>query len=134
MGPSSDFPGKEKRELSEVTFKGGCRELPLFFQDGSLPVDGGSVSGQVLSPTPMVIDKADFLAYVKHDGQKAGDAKVPTHLWSFFFGESFLLYFGSESGTCVDWKREHTNVYRRYNWRRREGILEGREKTFGGFR
>ena len=85
-------------------------------------------------PTPTAIDKANFLAYVKQDGQKADDAKVPTHLWSFFFSESFLLYFGTESGTRVDWKREHMNVYQRHNWRRWEGIPKGCEKASDGFR
>ena len=82
----------------------------------------------------MAIDKADILSYAKQDGQKANDTKVSTHLWSFFFSESFLLYFGTESGTRVDWKREHTNVYRRHDWRRREGIPKGWEKALDGFR
>ena len=74
---------------------------------------------------------ADFLSYVKQDGQKADDEKVPTHLWSFFFSRLFLLYFGMESGTRVNWKRRHTNVYQRHNWKRREGIPKGWEKALG---
>ena len=45
----------------------------------------GIVLDQVAYPTLTAINKADFLAYVKQDGQKEDDAKVPTHLWSFFF-------------------------------------------------
>ena len=83
--------------------------------NGWLSVDGRLTTEHVLSPTATAMDKADFLAYVKQEGQKADDAKVPTHLWSFFFCESFLLHFGSDSGTRLDWKRDHPNFYRRHN-------------------
>ena len=68
VGPSSVLPGKEKRKREEVPVKGDGRELPLFVGDGWLPVDGRSVSEQVLYPTPTAIDKVDFLSYVKQDG------------------------------------------------------------------
>ena len=121
MGPSSVLSGKEKRKQKEFTVKGDVRELPLFVGDGWLPVDGRSASERVLHPNPTAIDMADFVTYVKQDGQKADDAKVPTYLWSFFISGSLLLYFGIESGTRVDWKRGHTNVYQRHDWKRQEG-------------
>ena len=80
------------------------------------------------------MDRADFLSYVKQEGQKADDAKVPTHLWSFFFRESFLLHFGTDSGTSLDWKRDHPNVYRRHDWRRRTVVPKGWEKALDRFR
>ena len=39
-------------------------------------------SEQVLFLSPTLLDKSDFLAYVKQDGQKVDNAKVATHLWS----------------------------------------------------
>ena len=134
MGPSSILPGNEKQKREEITVKGDVRGLPLFVGGGWIPVDGCSATKQVLSPTPTAIDKADFLVYVKQDGHKADNTKVPTHLWGFFFIESFLLYFGSESGTRVDLEREHMDVYQRHDWRRREGIPKGWENALDGFR
>ena len=69
--------------LKEIPNASGCSrgEEDVAWQ----PSYEGTASDQVVYPTLMAIDKADFLAYVKQDGQKADDAKVPTHLWSFFF-------------------------------------------------
>ena len=107
--------------LREGTVKEKVIELPSHLPAGNgwLSVDRRLATENVFSPTATVMDKADFLAYVKQEGQKADDAKVPTHLWSFFFRESLLLHFGTYSGTRLDWKRDHPNVYRRHDWRRR---------------
>ena len=65
---------------------------------GLLPVDAISAMSEVLLPTPTVIDKTKLVDHIKQEGQKAADMKVPTHLWRFFFTESFLHYLGSVSG------------------------------------
>ena len=74
------------------------------------------------------------MAYVRQEGQKADDAKVPTRIWSFFFKESFLGYFGIEKGVEVDWRKEHSNVYRRHNWKRQNSLPRGWEGAMNGFR
>ena len=61
---------------------------------GWQPIDQSSASDQVVFLTPTAIDREDFSAYVKQEGQKTDDAKVSTHLWRFFFKEYFLSYFG----------------------------------------
>ena len=50
------------------------------------------------------IDKVVLVGHVKEKGQKVDDAKVPTHVWSFFFKESFLHYFDLIVGWRVQWK------------------------------
>ena len=87
-----------------------------------------------MSPTTTPMENADFLAYVKQEGQKADNAKVPTHLWSFFLCESFLLYFDTYRGTKIEWKRDHPNIYRRHSWRKRVGVPKGWERALDGFR
>jgi hypothetical protein len=54
---------------------------------------------------------------------------------SLFFKESFLQHFGVKSGTAgVPWKKNHTNVYRRHNWKSRSELPEGWEGNMDGFR
>ena len=78
----------------------------------------GIALDQVVYPTPAAINIADFLVYVKQDRQKADDAKVPIHMWSFFFCESFLQYFGLENGAEVIWQNGHPNIYQSHSWKR----------------
>ena len=89
---------------------------------------------RVVLPTPKAIDKAKIVDYIKHEGQKTDDAKVPTHLRSFFFRESFLYYFGSVDKTTVEWRKGHPNVYRHHNWKRRAGLPKSWEVVMDGFR
>ena len=83
--------------------KESCPDLPkdMWWQ----PIDQSSASDKVGFLTPTAIDRADFLVYVKQEGHKADDTKAPTHIWSFFFKESFLSYFGIENGVEVDWQK-----------------------------
>ena len=69
------------------------------------PIEQFSASDQVVFSTPTAINRVDFPAYIEQEGQKADDAKAPTHIWSFFFKESFLSYFGIENGVEVDWQK-----------------------------
>ena len=61
----------------------------------------GIALNQVVYQTPTAINKSDFLASVKQDRQKADGEKVPTHMWSFFFRESFLQYFSLKNAVEV---------------------------------
>ena len=71
---------------------------------GSQPRYEGIVLDQVVYPTPTAIDKVDSLTYIKQDGQKMDDAKVPTHLWSFFFRDFFPQHFVLENRVAVVWR------------------------------
>ena len=73
--------------LREVIAKEEVIELPshLPVGNGWLSVDGRLATEHVVFPIATLMDKADFVSYAKQEGQKADDAKVPTHLWSFFF-------------------------------------------------
>ena len=61
------------------------------FTEAGIPLD-------VAFSMPIFVDKADLIEHIKQEGQKLDDAEVPTHLWSLFFRESFLHYFGIISG------------------------------------
>ena len=91
-----------------------------------VPVDVTFIlEGEVSSSLPVV---------TKGDHQKADDADASTHLWSFFFKESFLSRFMVSRGRAGPWKRDGEDVYRRHPWNRREGMPEGWEGAMDGFR
>ena len=74
-----EYGGTEPKgghKLSSVQQGGGVAWQPSY---------EGIVSDQVVYPTPTTINNVDFLVYIKQDRQKVDEAKVPTHLWSFFF-------------------------------------------------
>ena len=118
---------------------GKCEtEIKATFKDKGdgrwFPVDTSSSLVEVVLPAPTSIDKARLVDHIKQEGQKAYDVKVPTHLWSFFFRESFLNYFGLVSGRTVEWHQRHPNVYRRHNWKCRTWFPKGWEASMDGFR
>ena len=62
---------------------------------------------------------------VKDDYQKADDAAAPTHLWSFFFRESFLDRFQKERGRPGPWQFNNVDVCQRHPWDRQDGMPPG---------
>ena len=64
--------------------------------------DAISASAGFVLPTPTAIDNGELVGHIEQQGQMADDAQVPTHLWSSFFRESFIHYFGSVSGVSVE--------------------------------
>ena len=97
-------------------------------------VDINSSLVGVVLPTLISINKAELVDHIKQEGQKVYDANVPTHLWSFFFRESFIHYFGSVSGTTVERRKGHPNVYRWHDWKCRAGLPKDWEAVMDGFR
>ena len=95
------------------------------YEDRWFLVNANSALAEVVLPIPTAIYKARLVDHIKQEGQKAYDVKVPTHLWSFFFRESFLHYFGLVSGRTVEWHQRHPNVYRRHNWKYRTWFPKG---------
>ncbi|KAL7537841.1 hypothetical protein ACHAXR_008130, partial [Thalassiosira sp. AJA248-18] len=71
---------------------------------------------------------------LKQDGQKADDAAVPTHIWSFFFRESFMARFGQAQGRVVTWKPGNVDPFKRHDWQRHTTMPVGWESAMDGFR
>lgn len=88
----------------------------------------------IIFPIPTKADLAMAPDFIKQDGQKADNAEVPKHLWSFFFEQSFMHNFGSSSTVKVSWVQRHSNVYRRHDWHRCESMPEDWEKAMDSFR
>ena len=79
-------------------------------------------------------DASRLPGVVKGDCQKADNAATLTHLWSFFFRESFLARFQEGRGPSRAWQARSLDPYRRHRWDRRNGMPQGWEKAMDGVR
>ena len=93
---------------------------------GRVPVDGTFIlEGK---------ESASLPAVTKDDHHKADNALAPTHLWSFFFKESFLSHFLFFCRQPGPWKQGGENVYRRHPLNQRLVMPPGWEGAMHGFR
>jgi hypothetical protein len=79
-------------------------------------------------------ESASLPVVTKDDHQKADNAVASTHLWTFFFKESFLSRFMISRGRAGPWRRGGADIYRRHPWNLRQSMPAGWEGAMDGFR
>ena len=84
-----------------------------------------------------ILERKEFASLpvvIKDNNQKADNAVASTHLWTFFFKESFLSSFMVSRGQPGPWKWGGKSVYRHHPWNQRPVMAPGLEGAMHGFR